>query len=204
MRSSRSCRSCSSSRAGLGVGPVPRLFLVTWRSVRRVSEGLGIFRSTASVLPLAPEALGERFQLGRSSFRSASRLSSWCNAASVASRSQSCTSSNGPSLGRTSSSTRARSHRPLRRWLSSRRRDPGGRPFPALWIRVPVSGLACEMELLDFFRLCSGLPRHIRSRAGEQRLLPLQTSPLRANSQLFLKRLEVRSFRPRVPVEWST
>ena len=78
-------------------------------------------------------------------------------------------------------------------------------PFLLFGFECLLSGLACEMELLDFFRLCSGC-RVIFARAPANRgFFRFQNrQPLRANSQLVLKRLE--SFVPsrRVPVEWST
>ena len=65
--------------------------------------------------------------------------------------------------------------------------------MPFLFVRLEclLSRLAYELELLDFFRLCSGggiILAHAPANRGFFRFQDRQ--PLRANGQLFLKRLE--------------
>src|SRR5206468_5943275 len=81
---------------------------------------------------------------------------------------------NGPVLGPVRVPPRARvADRTLRRWLLARRRDPGGLAVPALWIQVPVELPGVRDGIAGLLPPVQRLPRHIRSRAGEQRLLPL-------------------------------
>src|SRR6266850_1954554 len=112
---------------------------------------------------------------------------------------------NGPVLGPVRVPPRARvADRPLRRWLPARRRDPGGRAVPALWIRVPVERPGVRDGIAGLLPPVQRLPRHIRSRAGEQRLLPLPEPSTAACEQPTLLEAPgvVRSV-PRVPVEWK-